>query len=574
VPRAGAQRLDAPREGRRARGLQLRLATIARSLPPLLLLVLAAELIVPALRQSVTVDEFAHVPAGVSYFEDGRFDLYSKNPPLVRALEALPVVASGPSWKPLAFAAGKGNGWAPWAVGLRFFRDEGARYDALFHRARFVAIALTLVLAFLLHRHCRATFGERPALLALALFAFCPTVLAHGSLATVDLGAALFAFAAVLAFRALVREPSARRAIVAGLAFAFALLAKFSALVLLPAFALVWAGVRIRDRARPTRREFVAGALAVVVALVAVNAGYVFSGSLSRLDSLPLESASARAVQAHAPGWLPVPLPRDFVIGLDEQQVDVERGEFSNYLRGQWSASGWWWYFLWALAVKWTIPLLFLVGLRFVLFPKLDREDALLLVPAAAYLVVCSLGSSLQVGIRYLLPAFPLVFASAGRLAAAPIARVRGVAAAIVLLAVAHAGSSLLAAPRYLSYFNAIGGGSQRGWRELVDSNLDWGQELFLLRDWLAERGNPPIKLAYFGHVDPAAYGIRFELPESASAPHGGLYAISANYLVGYEYPATVGGRMVPVERDRFAWLRDREPTARVGDTFFVYDLR
>jgi hypothetical protein len=279
-------------------------------------------------------------------------------------------------------------------------------------------------------------------------------------------------------------------------------------------------------------------------------------------------------VQAHAPGWLPVPVPRDFVLGLDAQQADVEQGEFANYLRGEWSARGWSWYFLWALLVKWTIPLLALVALRFLLFPKLDREDAFLLVPAAAYLVVCSLASSLQVGIRYLLPAFPLVFASAGRLAAAPIARGRAVAIGIAALALAHAGSSLLAAPRYLSYFNAIAGGSKNGWRELLDSNLDWGQELFLLRDWLAERGNPPVKLAYFGHVDPAAYGIRFELPEGASAPHGGLYAISANYLAGYEYPATVDGRMVPVERDRFSWLRGREPTARVGDTFFVYDLR
>ncbi|MBI3846949.1 MAG: glycosyltransferase family 39 protein [Planctomycetes bacterium] len=538
-----------------------------------MLIVLAALLVVPAVRQSVTVDEFAHVPAGISTFEDGRFDLYSKNPPLVRALTALPVLASGPEWKSLEFPEGKGNAWRPWTVGTRFFYDNVSRYDLLFRRARYVIVGLTIALAWLLHRYCKRTFGEWSALVTLALFAFCPTVLAHGSLATVDMGAALFALAAVVAFRAFVLGPSFRTSVLAGVSFGFALLAKFSALVLIPAFVLLWVGVRVRDRQRPTRREVLLGALAVVVVLVVVNAGYAFHGSLSRLDALEFESASGKSLQAHGPGWLPVPLPRDFVLGLDEQQADVEAGEFSNYLRGTWSATGWWWYFLYAILVKWTIPLLLLVVARVVSWPKFDREDAFLLVPAAAYFVVVSLGSHLQVGLRYLLPAFPLVFACVGRLASAPIARVRGVAIAMALLVMAHATSSVLAAPRYLSYFNAIGGGSQNGWRQLLDSNLDWGQELFLLRDWLAARGNPPVKLAYFGHVDPREYGIVFDLPEEAAPPHHGLYAVSANFLMGYPYVLLHEGKLLNVPRDRFAWLRGYQPTSRVGDTFFVFEI-
>jgi hypothetical protein len=559
-----------------------RLARLGSFAPALLLVILGLELLVPALRQSVTVDEFAHLPSGLSYFEEGRFDLYSKNPPLVKALVALPVLAARPTWKPLAFGPGEGKGWAPWVVGTQFFYGNVERYDALFARARLVVIALTVLLAALLHRFCRVAFGAGPALVALALLVFCPNVLAHGSLATVDAGAALFAFLAVVAFRSWTRAPRLGRALLLGLALGFALLAKYSALVLVPSLAVVYAAIRIggrkHDAAMPrrapaVRRELGQLLLAAAAALLVVNAGLLFQGSFGRLGDLPLESGPGLFLQSIAPGWLAVPLPRDYVLGLDQQAADVERGEFLNYLRGEWSEKGWRSYYLYALLVKLTVPLLVILVLRVIARPRHDRDDLILLAPAAAYLLALSFGNHLQVGLRYLLPAFPLLFAWAGRFADSPFVRRRlGVAAVTALLA-AHAIASASAFPRYLSYFNEIAGGPSNGYRHLLDSNLDWGQELPELRRWLAARGNPEVKLAYFGHVDPARYGIRFEIPEEAGAPHHGLYVVSANYLMGYPYTLVRDRRFVEAPKDRFSWLRDFGPTARVGHTFFVFEI-
>src|SRR5439155_5938092 len=94
-----------------------------------------------------------------------------------------------------------------------------------------------------------------------------------------------------------------------------------------------------------------------------------------------------------------------------------------------------------------------------------------------------------------------------------------------------------------LSYFNELVGGPREGWRWLVDSNLDWGQDMKRLARYLAARGEPPVKLAYFGLGDPSRYGIRCEMVISSVAVGepaeltGGTYVVSATQLVGAMFP-------------------------------------
>jgi hypothetical protein len=284
-------------------------------------------------------------------------------------------------------------------------------------------------------------------------------------------------------------------------------------------------------------------------------------------------SRAGVALEPLVPAWVPVPLPRAFVTGLDQQTADVEIGEFRGFLRRDWYRAGSWSYVLWVLLIKLPIPLLGLAALRALARPRLDREDAFLLVPAAAYLGAAILGHELQGALRYVLLAFPLVLASVGRVMESSLGRSRLGGGLVATLLAGHVLASMGTAPRYLSYFNELAGGPLNGYRHLLDSNLDWGQELFELRDYLARRGNPPVKLAYFGHVDPALYGIRFEIPEGPDEPHGGLYAVSANYLMGHPYLVTRNGTLLPVPRDRFTWLQRHQPVARVGHSFFVYEL-
>jgi hypothetical protein len=142
-------------------------------------------------------------------------------------------------------------------------------------------------------------------------------------------------------------------------------------------------------------------------------------------------------------------------------------------------------------------------------------------------------------------------------------------AAAAALMLVWHAAGTLAVAPRYLQFFNELAGGAEGGHRWLIDSNVDWGQDLIRLREYLQRERIDSVNLAYFGRVNPALYGIRFAPLEKSS--HG-IAVISASFLMGRPYLWYRGGRLRRLPPQTFAWLRDHQPIARVG-SMFVYRL-
>jgi len=126
--------------------------------------------------------------------------------------------------------------------------------------------------------------------------------------------------------------------------------------------------------------------------------------------------------------------------------------------------------------------------------------------------------------------------------------------------------------PHALAYFNAFAGSRDHARRLLLDSNLDWGQDLGRLADYLRANHLDRICLGYFGHVDPALYGIDYSLPPSEPTP--GRCAISANFLAGYPYAITYGGgRITGVRRGAWSWFDRLEPVARVGRSIYVFDV-
>jgi hypothetical protein len=145
----------------------------------------------------------------------------------------------------------------------------------------------------------------------------------------------------------------------------------------------------------------------------------------------------------------------------------------------------------------------------------------------------------------------------------------------VVVVAVVGAQALLITLyhPYYLTYFNPLAGGPEGGHRWLLDSNLDWGQDLYRLGPAL-ERMDPsdPVHLLYFGHVDPALYEIDFQV--APDRPVRGIVAASVTYLQGFAYPA-VGpeGRPARVRPGHLDWLRGREPSAKLG-SIWLFDTR
>jgi len=578
------------------------LVAVNRILPIALILAFVVLAVLSQERESVTVDEYAHLPASCAVLRHGTTDLYGKNPPLVRYLLGVPALLAG-AVVPEPALSTLGAGWDPWTYGDRFVAANAGpvglgRYPAILRAARLAGVGLGVTLLVLLYLWARSLHGAAAASITLTLAAFCPTLLAHAPLVTVDAGGALFLLGAACACWHALRAPSPGRAALAGAAVGLAVVAKFTALVLLPLLPLWWFLAR-RARLGRAPRPLRAAAAGVAAFLLVVHAAYQFRAPLSPLGSFRLHSGLAGAVARVLPAATPVPLPASFVRGLDGQMLDLEQAEMPNYLNGSWSRQGWWYYYPQALLQKTPLALwgLAAAAIGFALVRWRRGEGAAASGPPpgggadaparglagwmistlAVTLLAGALGARLDIGIRYLLPLLPLLYLLLGG-ALAPAVRGRQGRVVVLLLLAAYAGVVVAAFPGYLPFFNSLAGGTQGGWRYLANSNLDWGQDLAGLARYLDERrSHAPVYLAYFGHLDPARYGIDYRLPPDH--PVAGLYAVSVNLLLGMPYVVVDQGRWALFGDDltrpqnRLAWLRAREPLARIGGSIWIYEV-
>lgn len=532
--------------------------------------------------ETPTIDEFAHVPAGLVYWNYGNLHIYSKNPPLLKYWMTLPIIADSKVSIPEPMDTSLGLDWGPWIYGTSFMNANRGHYLDLFFKARIMIIILGLFTGIILYCWARDLFNSYSASIVTALFFLSPTVLAHSHLATIDIGCMFSIFLTVFTFRWAYKKPSTLRLGITGMVFALALSVKFTAILLIPVlFFLV-----LLHRLRPTplgTSVFIPLLKDLTTlflsALFFLNLTMGFQGSFKPLKQYEFRSSFARKTQAILPGVLPLPLPEVYVIGFDAQKRDTESGEFGSYLLGKWSKKGWWYYNLVAFSVK--VPLPFLAMLLFAPWrwyrSKVDtKESWTILLPIITLFMTFSVFNSLNIGIRYLLPIFPFLFLLTGALFfKEPFSfRNRWTRITPIFLIVYYSITVALIHPGYLSFFNLLAGGPANGPKWLLDSNVDWGQDLYRVKE-VAERrgGDKPIRLLYFGHVDPALYGIQYRLiPPNTQVKD--ILAVSVNFLMGYSYVIiTPDGRKFPVRRDHLNWLRSKTPVEKVG-SIVIFDTR
>jgi len=540
-------------------------------------------------RDSVTIDEFLHLPVGLYTLYTGDFSIDPINPPLTRMLAAVPVAVRAPAFRARADLGG-------WGLGYAFMRENAADYQRLFVAARGVVIALGALLGLLVFVWANALYGWPSALTAVFLFSFSPSMLTHAHLVTLDEAGALGFVATVYAAWRFLERPTATRALLTGVALGVATLLKLSGFVLIGvvvALVLIrMAEERLRkpglregwrDR-KPTRAIRWLGLMALLglASLAVLNLGYGFQGTFAPLTSARLADGGALAALRNALPWLRLPLPLAFINGVD-MVMNVGKGHDPSYfLAGELSAEGWWYYHLAAFLFKTPLPLVFTAIAALVLW-AIGRDDGArsycLYVPVLFVFAANSLFNSLDIGVRHVLAVYPLLFVAVAPLLARPIyawtqansagrAPTARAAVALALLMWFFVGG-LRVAPAYFEYFNELAGGPQGGYRMLIDSNLDWGQDLIRLRELMDRRGYERVNLAYFGRVDPAVYGVEFvplEGPEQK-----GPTVVSASFLMGRPYFWIRRGRMRWIKPETYAWLQKETPVARAG-TMFVYE--
>jgi hypothetical protein len=194
-------------------------------------------------------------------------------------------------------------------------------------------------------------------------------------------------------------------------------------------------------------------------------------------------------------------------------------------------------------------------------------------VPVVLY-AAASLTRGINIGHRHLLPLYPFLFVAAGRVAAwaASAWPRRGPALVVGALAAWHLGAALWIHPHYLSYFNELSGGPARAYRILVDSSLDWGQDLKGLRPYMEAHGIPRVKLSYFGTADPAYYGIaNDQLPSYLPLPREVVRSFAPGDVLAVSATNLQGVYLEPEDRPMMERLRQEEPVGRVGYSILIF---
>jgi hypothetical protein len=532
------------------------------------------------LDETQTWDEGIHISAGYSYLTLGDYSWNTEHPPLVKLLCALPL-----TWMGLKAERYTPDGRLKDQIqyGKDFLYENRKHADTILFAARAPNIALTLMFLVGLGWWVRRRWGAIAGLIAAALCAFDPNLIAHGRYVTTDYPLTVFFFFACVLWAEYLDIGGLRRLLIASVAIAVAMVVKFSALLLIPPLALLYALCWIRRPAEfGVKRTLVAGT--AVIACTAVMVAVVYwpetmrclTGKMKPLAEVvpPGNFIGNSLVWAGRRFHLPA---HAFLTGLGRVS-EHNAGGHPTYLMGLRSNTGFWYYFPVVFAVKSTMAalaatLIVTAAGTWIVWKR--RASAVtpiamgLVLPPLLYFIF-SMSSAINLGMRHILPIYPFLYVGlAALLAGAAGGRLRGLgiacAAMLAMLQIAECASIH---PDYLAFFNAPAGGPGRGAEYLVDSNIDWGQDLKKLARWLNVHGKKQANLYYFGNAIPAYYGIKdLGMPGAMNQQE---WDNLDDYMVANV--TSLNGVYAPLIG--LAPVRLRDPVAKIGWSMYVYDFR
>jgi hypothetical protein len=460
---------------------------------------------------SHTFDEPAHLACGMEWLDKGVYRWEPQHPPLARVAAAL----------------------GPYLLGVRsqntpnrdiysmtfeglaiLFNGQGRsgqgysehNYDLTLALARLGVLPFFWIGCLVVYWWARRYATKAAAVIAVFLFSFLPPILAHAGLATTDMACTAFLAAAFLAAAVWMQDPTLGAGAVFGLAAGLAIVSKFSTLPYFASaagIALLWYYFAERKGLAGAldliRRRLPSLGLAAAVALLVVWVTYRFSFGKVFFVNISL------------------PFPELYAGIRDVFRHNAEG--HPGYLLGTRSNHGFWYFYLVDLAVK--TPLALIVLFAFGLSPSLRGDSKFLRpwLPVAfcAGILAVALFSHINIGIRHVLPLYAgfVLVAAVGAVRLLELAPARRWAGWLALLLfVWYGASSLWSHPDYLPYFNELAGSHPEN--IVVDSDLDWGQDMKRLAARLREAGAPEV---FFLPMDTVA-AERGDFEKGLGFPH------------------------------------------------------
>jgi hypothetical protein len=538
-------------------------------------------------RTSATVDEPINLTSGYVMLKYHDYRFSPDHVPFLRMWAAIPLVCMrNVSFDPHVISETDSHDWVfhhQFDVS-RAFLYQWNDADRLLYASRFMMTLLGVALGGLVFCWARELFGYWPAVAALSLYTLEPNTLAHSCLITADSGLACFVFGTAYFLWRTARRLSPGNLIGLSAFTALALVSKFWGLLLLPMIPLCLASHLAGQACWPCRigtlRELVSISTQtwaiIAVSLIVLLTGYLGIWATYDFRYRPAADGSEQFhfekmafAQQRVPelairaSWLdrthllPNAYTQGFLFGS---------GALSNrevFLNGKINHQGWWYYFPEAFLIKTPVSLLLLLlagaALWFWQMRTTWRDGFFIFLPPLVFFAVAMYGH-VNIGLRYVVLVYPFVALIAAKAIAECLKfRLLWVPAAAVIIAACELAWVY---PHCLAYFNCLVGGPAYGYRYLTDSNLDWGQDLKGLKQWMDKNGVEHINLYYFGTAAPGYYRINYTdlcnhshfVPSQTSRPQfPGYVAVSSTYLRNLQS------------------LWGHKPSAMIGYSIFVF---
>lgn len=594
-----------------------------RWLVSLLLIVHGAMLGYSAYVHSPMTDEIGHFAAGLGHWRYGDFELYNVNPPLARTIGTLPVYLFMP-WDDDAFGksySSVGSSYdkhgAPvshrkeFLIGDQLFKQIEQSYLFWLITARWACVPFSCLGAWVCFNWASDLYGTKAGFTALVLWCTSPLVLAFGGALTPDVPSGAMGILAMYRYWKWTTDCTWANAYLAGLAIGLAELTKSTWILLHPMLFLIGLGLCLT---RLNRLSIAAQcAFQLTIAWIVLLAGYGFTDQFKPLGECEFSSPQLQIREYSESGelrnvvtnrfrdtWMatiPVPLPTELVRGVDTQESAMASQTIVGFLCGELRLGGWWYYYLVVLAVKCTVGELGLFAIATLgacrsdtwSISRLFRMDLLLLLgPVVLYLGLLSYHTGLNRHARYMVQFLPFCFVWASQAINFFPHRLLLRFGTVALLVFGSL-SSLFYFPHSLSYFNELFGGPSQGHKYLSGTNIDWGHNVYYLRDEIKRRRWDSVGMSLWTRYDLKLAGIEAQITkipklkrvdvetlerieDEAKVLQPGRYAVSVCIVQGTMGFSETAKKGVPIDNG-MTYFQDFKPVGHVGYSIWLYEL-
>lgn len=565
--------------------------------------------------ESQTTDEGAHLAAGYSYLVQKDFRLNREHPPLLKQIAAIPLVLLG-NRVDRPFDTSAWDRGDQWAMGQELLYFNQVPADRTLFLGRLGTMLLSLVLGLYLFKWTHELFGTGAAILTLILYAFAPNVIAHSRYITTDMAMTAFFFITIYYFYKYLKSARPLYLWLTAIFFAIAQASKFSAVLLVPIMICLYLVAALHQSHGNTPTRYSIRHVSILILTLMITTGMLLFAVYGFTVTKPIDdwtithlleqradvitegtfdaqpelirrviawTDETTPVGQHV-WWLMEHVPIPFFAYFDGLVSVYTHNYFGHtgYLLGNHTEYGWWYYFPIAFLVKTpTVILLSLLGLAIwtiwwlrtrlrttharVLLQKIPLHMYFLTIPPLIWMGL-SMMSSLNIGIRHILVIYPFIHIGVGwalwKLWQSS-RKVLNVLAAIAI--VWYVASSVWIFPHYLAYFNEVSGGPQNGTTYLVDSNIDWGQDVKKLKSYMVDNAIDHVCFVYFGQANLEYYDIDYR------------YLPDVEQFIGtdaIDCVVVISATALLSEKGEYSWLLNYTPDEKIGYSLFVYDFR